>query len=93
MIKALVQIECNPGRANEVGQRIADLSRDAEVYSCSGRFDIVAIINSNTPESITDIVHQKIPSIPGVRVVRTEFLFRSYAAHDLEEGFHLGLGG
>lgn len=91
MITAIVLIQTAVDRRVETAQAIADLDGVAEVYSCTGDIDLIAIIRVRDHEEIADMVPGRIDKIPGVLDTNTHIAFRSYSRRDTEEGFAIGL--
>lgn len=58
MIQALVFIEAEPGRVQELVQELAGMQLDAsvikQVYAVTGRYDLVALVESPNVTSLGD---------------------------------------
>ena len=91
MITAVVLIHVEIGKANQVGDALADLPGVAEVYSVAGDYDLVAIIRVQVYEHLADLVVEKISKVPGIRSTKTLMAFRMYSRHDLERMWSVGL--
>lgn len=91
MITAIVLIQTAVDQRVETAQAIADLDGVAEVYSCTGDIDLIAIIRVRDHEEIADMVPGRIDRIPGVLDTNTHIAYRSYSRRDTEEGFSIGL--
>lgn len=91
MITAIVLVQTAVDRRVETAQAIADLEGVAEVYSCTGDVDLIAIVRVRNHEEIADIVPGRLDKIPGVLGTNTHIAFRSYSRRDAEEGFSIGL--
>lgn len=93
MLTAIVMINTAADRIPETAQAIADIPGVAEVYSCAGDVDLVAILRVATHEHIAELVPGKISKVPGVLATDTHIAFRSYSSQDTEATFDIGLSG
>lgn len=91
MITAIVLIQTAAERLTEAAQEIADLEGVAEVYSCAGDVDLIALVRAGRHEEIADIVPGRINKVEGVLDTDTHIAFRSYSRRDTEETFSIGL--
>ena len=91
MITAIVLIQTAAERLTEAAQEIADLDGVAEVYSCAGDVDLIALVRVSRHEEIADIVPGRINKVEGVLDTDTHIAFRSYSRRDTEESFSIGL--
>jgi DNA-binding Lrp family transcriptional regulator len=91
MLTAIVLIDTEPDRIPEVAAEVADLKGVSEVYSVTGKADLVAMVRVRQHEELADAIADGISKVPGV--VRTETLiaFRAYSDVDLAQAFALGL--
>lgn len=90
MVNAIVLMQVDPKKVNEVAEALVDIDHVSEVYSVGGRFDIVAIIRGRDNEDISNIVTQRFLNIEGIRSSETLIAFRAYSRHDLERLFAIG---
>lgn len=90
MIKAIVLIKAVGDAVPEAAQAIADIEGVAEVYSCAGEVDLVAIVAVREHEELAELVPGKISKVPGVLTTDTHIAFRSYSRKDTEQAFSLG---
>ncbi|MBA8825607.1 DNA-binding Lrp family transcriptional regulator [Saccharopolyspora lacisalsi] len=91
MITAIVLIQTAADRLTEAAQQIADIEGVAEVYSCAGDVDLIAMVRVREHEEIADIVPGRINKIDGVLDTDTHIAFRSYSRRDTEAMFSLGM--
>ncbi|GAB2680976.1 Lrp/AsnC ligand binding domain-containing protein [Saccharopolyspora gloriosae] len=91
MITAIVLIQTVADRLTEAAQEVADIDGVAEVYSCAGDVDLIAILRVTNHEDIADIVPGRINKVAGVLDTDTHIAFRSYSSQDTEATFSLGL--
>ena len=91
MVTAVVLMNIERGRVNEVAGALAEIPGIAEVYSVAGRFDLVAMIRVRQNEELADLVTQKLLSVQGILETETLIAFRAFSRHDLEAAFSLGM--
>ncbi|NNH72189.1 Lrp/AsnC ligand binding domain-containing protein [Nocardia uniformis] len=90
MITAIVLIHAEAARIPETAQALADIDGVAEVYSCAGDVDLIAIVRVRDHEQIADVVTGRVNKTPGVIRTDTHIAFKSYARADVEAGFSIG---
>jgi DNA-binding Lrp family transcriptional regulator len=91
VITAIVLIKADVARIPEVAETIAGLHGVSEVYSVTGKFDLVALVRVREYEQVADVVPGALNKVPGVTDTETHIAFRTYSQHDLEAAFSLGL--
>jgi DNA-binding Lrp family transcriptional regulator len=66
--KAFVLIEVNVGKAKDVASAISKLKSSGveSVYTVTGPYDIIAVVEGNTLNDIGDLVTSKIHPIAGI---------------------------
>ena len=92
MITAFVLIDAQRGQVGALAQRLAELPGVAEVYSVSGRHDLVAIARVAEADDLSALVTDKLAALPGIARTETLLAFRAYSRHDLDSLFDVGLG-
>ena len=91
MVTAFVLLDVRRDRINEVAQELADIDGIAEVYSVSGRHDLIAIIRARTNEDLAEVVTRRMAHVQGIESTETFTAFRVHSRHDLETMFSIGL--
>jgi DNA-binding Lrp family transcriptional regulator len=91
VITAIVLVHADAERIPETAQAIADLEGVAEVYSCAGDVDLVAMVRVREHEQLADVIAGHLSRGPGVRATSTHIAFRSYSARDDASAFSVGL--
>jgi DNA-binding Lrp family transcriptional regulator len=91
MITAVVLIDAVHDRIPEVAERLAEIHGVSEVYSVTGRFDLVAMVRVAEHDQLADVIAGAVDRVPGVQRTETLIAFRAYSRHDLEAAFSLGL--
>jgi DNA-binding Lrp family transcriptional regulator len=62
-----------------------------EVYSVSGRYDLIALIRTKDTETLSDIVTGSMLKIDGIVDSETMLAFRVHSKHDLDSMFSIGV--
>jgi DNA-binding Lrp family transcriptional regulator len=90
VITAIVLIHAAADSIPETAQAIADMEGVAEVYSCAGDVDLVALVRVSAHEDLADLIPGRIGRVPGVLDTDTHIAFRSYSRADTESAFAIG---
>lgn len=91
MANAIVLIDVESDRINEVAQKIVELKGVSAVYSVAGDVDLVAVVSTKDSEDLATIIPGKIAKVPGIVRTHTLMAFREYSAKQLDEAFDIGL--
>lgn len=91
MISAIVLIQTEQGRTNDVAELLVDLTEVSEVFSVGGSYDLVAILRVKEYEEIAKAVTEKMAAIDGIEKTETLPAFKVYSRHDLEAVFSIGM--
>jgi DNA-binding Lrp family transcriptional regulator len=91
MITALVMLNIERGKINEVAEKLSDMNGIAEVYSVSGRFDLISIIRVENNDRLADIVTNHMLKVEDILKSETMLAFKCYSRHDLERMFSIGI--
>ena len=90
MITAIVFVKADTARIPEVAEAIAGIDGVTEVYSVTGRIDLIAMIRVRSHDDIAAVVADRLNKVSGVRETVTHIAFRAYSRHDLEAAFAIG---
>ncbi|MBY8861735.1 MULTISPECIES: Lrp/AsnC family transcriptional regulator [Nocardia] len=90
MITAIVLIHADAARIPETAQALADLEGVAEVYSCAGDVDLIAVVRVRDHEQIAEVVTGHVNKTAGVLRTTTHIAFKSYSRAEVEAGFSIG---
>lgn len=92
MVTAIVFVTADVARIPEVAEEIAALSGVSEVYSVTGKIDLIVMVRVATHDQIAEVVADRLNKVPGVTDTETHIAFRAYSSLDLEAAFSLGAG-
>ena len=91
MTNAIVLIDVEGGKANEAARAVAEIRGVREVYSVAGDIDLVAVINADDIDQLTEIIPGGIAKVEGVTRTRTLMAFKTYSSKDEAAAYDLGL--
>ncbi|HYA38204.1 MAG TPA: Lrp/AsnC ligand binding domain-containing protein [Candidatus Methylomirabilis sp.] len=90
MVSAIVLINTERSKVNDVADALANIKGITEVYSVAGEYDLVAIIRVPDNEAMADVVTNRMLKVSGIIKTETLIAFRAYSKHDLESMFSIG---
>lgn len=91
MLSAIVLLNTERDKTNQVAETLADLEGVTEVYSVAGRYDLAAVVRASDNDQLAKVVTDKIRGVPGITSSETLIAFRVYSRHDLERMFSIGM--
>ena len=90
MVTALCFITAEPARVNAVGAEIARIAEARTVYSVTGQWDIIAILEVREVDDVARVVTDGIGAIDGILATETHIAFRTYSPEDVDAAFAIG---
>jgi len=91
MVNAIVLLNVQSDRINQVAEELAGLDGISEVYSVAGQYDLVAMIRARNDEQVASLVTEELLRVEGLLSSETLIAFRTYSKHDLDGMFSVGL--
>jgi DNA-binding Lrp family transcriptional regulator len=91
MITAIVLIKAEPNAIKSCATRLAGIEGVSTVYSVSGEWDLVAMIEVTDYEGVATVVTEHISTLAGIKSTQTLTAFRAYSKKDLEQAWDIGL--
>ncbi len=91
MLSAFVLIDAEPGRVAALASELAEIRGVAEVYSVTGKADLVAIVRVRQHDDLAEVVTRQIGALAGIRSTETMLAFQAFSRHDLEAMWSVGL--
>ena len=91
MVTALVLLNVERNKINDVAQQLSEMDGVSEVFSVGGRIDLVAIIRSRDNEQLAEIVTEHLLKVDGITSSETLIAFKVHSRHDLERMFSIGM--
>ncbi|HCY43673.1 MAG TPA: AsnC family transcriptional regulator [Prolixibacteraceae bacterium] len=90
MINAIILINAERTKINSVAEQLVSLYGIAEVYSVSGRFDLVAIIQLPHADDLAELMTEKVIKVEGITKTESMVAFKTFSKADLAGMFELG---
>jgi len=91
MVTSIILMNVERNEINTVAEQLAETDGITEVFSVSGKFDLVAIVRVKTNDALAELVTKKILQIDAVTKTETMLAFKAYSKHDLEAMFNVGM--
>lgn len=90
MITALVLLKVERKKVNDIASRISEIAGVSEVYSVSGRYDLIALVRTQDNDALANVITGSMLQIDGILESETMLAFRAYSKHDLDSMFSIG---
>ena len=90
MVTAIVVLKVDRKKVSDIASQLSGMPGVTEVYSVSGRYDLVALVRTKDNETLADVVTGAMLQIDGIVDSETMLAFRTYSKHDLESMFSIG---
>ena len=91
MVTAFILMRVERAAINDTAQRLQEIEGISEVYSVSGKYDLVAIVRVPDNDALADLVTRRMPVLDGILATETMLAFKAYSSHDLEAMFSVGM--
>ena len=90
MVTSIILINTERTKINKVAEQLVEIEGISEVYSVSGKYDLVVIVRVQTNDDLADLVTKKMLSIDSILGTETMLAFKSFSRHDIEAMFNIG---
>jgi DNA-binding Lrp family transcriptional regulator len=90
VITAFVLLDVDVDRVPEVAETLCDIDGVTEVYSVTGRYDLIVKVKVPRNEDLADVITGRVGKVQGIRGSETVIAFRTYSEQALDAGFALG---
>ncbi|MCC5949417.1 MAG: Lrp/AsnC ligand binding domain-containing protein [Nitriliruptoraceae bacterium] len=90
MITAFVLLDVEVARVADVAEAMTEIDGVTEVYSVTGRYDLIAKVRVARNEDLADVVTGQVGALSGIRESETVIAFRTFSDRALDAGFALG---
>lgn len=90
MITAFVLLDIEVDHIPDAAEAICDIEGVTEVYSVTGRYDLIVKVRVARNEDLADVVTGGIGRVAGILGSETVIAFRTYSEQILDAGFALG---
>lgn len=91
MVNAIVLLNVQSDKINQVAEELVELDGVSEVYSVAGQVDLVVMIRARNDEQVAALVTEKMLQVEGLLSSETLIAFRAFSQHDLDGMFSVGM--
>jgi DNA-binding Lrp family transcriptional regulator len=91
MVTSIILINAERNKINTLAEQLREIDGISEVYSVSGKYDLVVIVRVRANEDLADLVTKKMLLLEGITKTETMLAFQAYSRHDLEAMFAVGM--
>jgi DNA-binding Lrp family transcriptional regulator len=91
MISAIVLVKADPKRIPQCATKLAGIEGVSRVYSVSGEWDLVALIEVPDFEAVARVVTEEFGLVSSIERTQTLTAFRVYSKGDLEQAWDIGV--
>jgi len=91
MVNAIVLLNVQSDRINQVAEELVGLDGVSEVYSVAGQVDLVVMIRARNDEQVASLVTEELLQVEGLLSSETLIAFRAFSKHDLDGMFSVGM--
>lgn len=90
MISAIILMNIERHKINETAELLNDMTEISEVFSVSGRYDLIAIVRVQKIDDLSVLVTDHLLKIDGIEKTDTLLAYKTYSKHDLDTMFSIG---
>ena len=91
MVTAIILITTERTQINDVAEQLAEMDGVSEVYSVSGKYDLIVIVRVASNDALAGLVTKKMLRIDAIVKSETMLAFKAFSRHDLEAMFSVGM--
>ncbi|HMK59734.1 MAG TPA: Lrp/AsnC ligand binding domain-containing protein [Dissulfurispiraceae bacterium] len=91
MVTSIILISVERSKINVVAEQLASLDGISEVYSVSGKYDLIAIARVPSNDDLANLVTKKMITIDSITRSETMLAFKAFSRHDLDAMFSVGM--
>jgi DNA-binding Lrp family transcriptional regulator len=91
MVTSIILINAERNKINAVAEQLQAITGISEVYSVSGKYDLIAIVRVKTNDDLANLVTKQMLAIDGIVKTETMLAFQAFSRHDLEAMFAVGM--
>ena len=91
MVTSIILINAERNKINVVAEQLQAITGISEVYSVSGKYDLIAIVRVKTNDDLANLVTKQMLAIDGIDKTETMLAFQAFSRHDLEAMFAVGM--
>jgi DNA-binding Lrp family transcriptional regulator len=90
MISAIILMNIERHKINETAELLNEMTEISEVFSVSGRYDLIAIVRVQNIDDLSVLVTNHLLKIDSIEKTDTLLAYKTYSKHDLDAMFSIG---
>jgi DNA-binding Lrp family transcriptional regulator len=90
MISAIILMNIERHKINETAELLNEMTEISEVFSVSGRYDLIAIVRVQNIDDLSVLVTNHLLKIDSIKKTDTLLAYKTYSKHDLDAMFSIG---
>ncbi len=91
MVTSIILINAERTKINDVAEQLADMEGISEVYSVSGKYDLIVVARVKSNDDLANLVTKKLLTIDAILKSETMLAFKAFSRHDLDAMFNIGM--
>lgn len=91
MVTSIILINVERTKINQVAEQLADMDGISEVYSVSGKYDLIVVARVKSNDDLANLVTKKLLTIDAILKSETMLAFKAFSRHDLDAMFNIGM--
>jgi DNA-binding Lrp family transcriptional regulator len=91
MVTSIILMNVQRTRINQVAEQLREIPGISEVYSVSGKYDLIVMVRVATNDDLARLVTEQLHGIAAIENTETLLAFKTYSRHDLEAMFAVGM--
>jgi len=91
MVTAVMLMNVDRMRINEIASELAEIDGVSEVYSVGGRYDLVVLLRVKQNSELARLATETLARMEGIESTETLIAFQAHSRHDLEAMFSIGM--
>lgn len=91
MVTSFILMNVERTKINEVAAQLVEIKGISEVYSVSGKYDLIAIVRVPSNDDLALLVTDNLRNLEAILKTETMLAFKTFSRHDLEAMFAIGI--
>ncbi len=91
MVTSFILMNVERTKINEVAVQLVEIKGISEVYSVSGKYDLIAIVRVPSNDDLALLVTDNLRNLEAILKTETMLAFKTFSRHDLEAMFAIGI--
>lgn len=91
MVTSIILMNVERTKINEVATQLVEIKGISEVYSVSGKYDLIAIVRVSSNNDLAALVTDNLRNLESILKTDTMLAFKTFSRHDLEAMFAVGM--